>query len=145
MDERVSAVEGKRCFQVLFRELVLSFPKVIKGQVLMRIREPGVEADGGFVIFVGRVDAAEFGFCDADKVLERGIRRPQAPRSLKLFERCLVFPLLKELQAAVAANRPVQMQPRKKKRRQLRVTRRFIALRILALSFAFRREPGLRA
>jgi len=30
----------------------------------------GLKADGGFVIFIGRVDAAEFGFCDADKVLE---------------------------------------------------------------------------
>jgi len=27
--ERVSAVEGKRCFQMFFRELVVSLPKVV--------------------------------------------------------------------------------------------------------------------
>ena len=101
VDERVSAVESESCFQVPFRELVLSLPQVIKCQVLMRIRKPGIEADGTFIIFVGRVDAAEFGFRNTDKILERGIPGPQAPGSLKLVKGCLVFPLLKERHATL--------------------------------------------
>ena len=53
------------------------------------------------VIFIGRVDAPELGFCDADKILERRIRRPHAPCSLKLFQRRLIFLLLKENHAAL--------------------------------------------
>src|SRR5579859_7988323 len=84
----------------------------------MRIRESGIEADGGFVIFIGGIDAAEFGFGDADKILKRCIGRPRAPRSLKLFERPFIIPLLKERDAALQRIALPRCEEGQQKRRQ---------------------------
>ncbi len=67
----------------------------------MRVRKPRVKLDGGLVVVVGCIDLAQPGLCDPDKVFQLSIRRPSAPRFLKLLQCRLVFLLTKEFKTLV--------------------------------------------
>ncbi len=101
MHKGVGAIQSQSRFQLFFRQVILFFPQVIESQVCMRAGKLRVQTNGGLIIGIRFVDAAKPGLSDANEVVQGSVRRPQAPRLLKLLQRRLVFLLLKEFQAAL--------------------------------------------